>query len=107
MRAAWYEQNGEAKDVLVVRDRTDPIPVAGEVRVRVHVSAVNPSDVKSRMRRPLTTPWVIPHSDGAGVIDAVGEGVPASRLGQRVWLWNGQWRRASGTAAEVICLPSQ
>lgn len=107
MRAAWYERNGEAKDVLVVGDRTDPSPVAGEVRVRVHVSAVNPSDVKSRMRRPLATPWVIPHSDGAGVIDAVGEGVPASRLGQRVWLWNGQWKRASGTAAEVICLPSQ
>jgi len=107
MRAAWYERNGDAKDVLTVGDLADPVPAAGEVRVRVHVSGVNPSDVKSRMRRPLTTQWIIPHSDGAGLIDAVGEGVQHSRLGQRVWLWNGQWKRAAGTAAELICLPSQ
>jgi len=107
MRAAWYERNGDAKDVLTVGDRIDPVPAAGEVRVRVHVSGVNPSDVKSRMRRPLAAPWVIPHSDGAGVIDAVGVGVQRSRIGQRVWLWNGQWQRSAGTAAELICLPSQ
>ncbi|MBK6715722.1 MAG: NADPH:quinone reductase [Burkholderiales bacterium] len=106
MRAAWYERNGEADEVLVVGERADPVPAGGEVRVRVHVSCVNPSDVKSRMRRPLATPWVIPHSDGAGVIDAVGEGVSGSRIGQRVWLWNGQWQRPCGTAAEMICLPS-
>lgn len=107
MRAAWYECNGEAKDVLIVGERPDPVPATGEVRVRVHVSGVNPSDVKSRLGRPLATPWIIPHSDGAGVIDAVGEGVSNSRIGQRVWLWNAQWKRMSGTAAELICLPSQ
>ncbi len=106
MRAAWYERNGDAKDVLIVGERPDPTPAAGEVRVRVHVSAVNPSDVKSRARRPLAFPSIIPHSDGAGVIDAVGVGVPPERMGERVWLWNGQWQRACGTAAERICLPS-
>lgn len=107
MRAAWYERNGEAKDVLVVGERPDPVPAAGEVRVRVAVSAVNPSDVKSRGRRPPAFARIVPHSDGAGVIDAVGDGVPSWRLGERVWLWNGQWQRADGTAAECICLPSQ
>lgn len=106
MRAAWYERNGEAKDVLVVGELPDPVPAAGEVRVRVHVSAVNPSDVKSRARRPLAFPSIIPHSDGAGVIDAVGDGVSHDRVGERVWLWNGQWQRACGTAAQRICLPS-
>lgn len=74
--------------------------------MRVSFSGVNPSDVKNRLRRPLSTPWVVPHSDGSGFIDAVGEGVPGSRVGQRVWVWNGQWQRASGTAAEFICVPS-
>lgn len=106
MRAAWYERNGEARDVLIVGERPDPVPAAGEVRVRVYASGVNPSDVKGRRRRPLGAPWIIPHSDGAGVIDAVGDGVPGCRVGERVWLWNGQWRRAFGTAAEWICLPS-
>ena len=107
MRAAWYESNGSARDVLVVGDLPKPEPAAGEVLVRAHVSGVNPSDVKSRAARPLAGPRVVPHSDGAGVIEAVGDNVPASRIGERVWLWNGQWQRPLGTAAEFIALPAQ
>jgi len=77
--------------------------------VRLHASGVNPSDVKNRagLTRKIAFPRVIPHSDGAGVIDAIGEGVSPTRLGERVWIWNGQWRRAFGTAAEAITLPSE
>lgn len=77
--------------------------------MRIHASGVNPSDVKKRMGRmpaPVAYPRIVPHSDGAGVIEAVGEGVPANRVGQRVWLWNAQWGRAMGTAAEYCALPS-
>src|SRR5690606_1237743 len=77
------------------------------VRIRLHVSGLNPSDVKSRRGRPLIAPKIIPNSDGAGVIDKVGEGVPASRVGERVWTWNGQWKRPLGTSAEFITLPSE
>ena len=105
MRAAWYLNNGEARDVMVVGDLPTPTAAAGEVLVRLHTSGVNPSDVKSRRARP-TTEMIVPHSDGAGVIEAVGAGVPASRIGERVWLWNGQWGRPLGTAAEYIALPS-
>jgi NADPH:quinone reductase len=107
MRAAWYESNGSARDVLRVGDMPKPEPASGEVLVRVHVSGVNPSDVKSRAGRPLAGPKVVPHSDGAGVIEAVGKDVPAARIGERVWLWNGQWKRAFGTAAEFIALPAE
>lgn len=107
MKAAWYEKNGAARDVLVVGDMPVPESGAGEVRVRLSVSGANPSDVKSRMRRPLAYQRIVPHSDGAGVIDAVGDGVPASRIGERVWLWNGQWKRAFGTAAKFIALPAE
>ena len=106
MKAAWYSKNGEAKDVLTVGEQPMPKPAAGEVLVRLHTSGVNPSDVKSRRGRPLAGPIVIPHSDGAGVIEAVGEGVPAARIGQRVWIWNGQWQRPHGTAAEYIAVPT-
>jgi NADPH2:quinone reductase len=68
-------------------------------------SGVNPSDVKSRRARPLTSPWVVPHSDGAGIIEAVGEGVSEKRIGERVWIWNAQWQRPHGTASEAIVLP--
>ena len=105
MKAAWYSQNGEAQDVMQVGDLPTPSPQAGEVLVRMACSGVNPSDVKSRRARPLTDPLVIPHSDGAGVIEAVGAGVSASRVGQRVWVWNGQWQRALGTCAQYIALP--
>ena len=106
MKAAWYSRNGEAQDVLQVGDLPTPIPQAGEVLVRLATSGVNPSDVKSRRARPVSDPLIVPHSDGAGVIEAVGAGVPASRVGERVWLWNGQWQRALGTCAECIALPS-
>src|SRR3954447_4860022 len=107
MKAAWYSQNGEARDVLVVGDLPTPEPAAGEVRVRLHSSGVNPSDVKSRRNRPVTAERIVPHSDGAGIIDKVGSGVPSSRIGERVWIWNGQWQRPLGTAAEFIALPSE
>lgn len=105
MKAAWYTQNGEAQDVMVVGDLPTPSPQAGEVLVRLVTSGVNPSDVKSRRARPVTDPLIVPHSDGAGVIEAVGAGVAASRVGERVWLWNGQWQRALGTCAQYIALP--
>ena len=106
MKAAWYERNGAARDVMQVGQQPTPEPQAGQVRVALHCSGVNPSDVKSRMARPLGGPLIIPHSDGAGVIDAVGQGVDSSRIGQRVWTWNAQWQRPMGTAAQFVCLPS-
>jgi NADPH2:quinone reductase len=107
MRAAFYEANGPARDVLQLGEVETPRPGAGEVRVRLLTSGVNPSDVKSRGLRKLAFPRVIPHSDGAGEIDAVGAGVPESRVGERVWVWNGQWQRSFGTAAEFIVLPAE
>jgi len=106
MKAAWYSRNGEAVDVMTLGDLPTPQPADGEVLVKLATSGVNPSDVKSRKTRPLTDAEIIPHSDGAGVIDAVGAGVPASRIGERVWIWNGQWQRPWGTACEYIALPS-
>jgi len=108
MRAAWYEKNGAAAEVLAVGEMEMPRPGPGEVRVRLATSGVNPSDVKSRAgtARKIAFPRVIPHSDGAGEIDAAGEGVPPSRVGERVWTWNGQWKRPFGTAAEYVVLPS-
>jgi len=106
MRAVFYEANGAARDVLRADQVETPEPGAGEVRVRLRTSGVNPSDVKSRGLRKLAFPRVIPHSDGAGEIEAVGTGVPKSRVGERVWVWNGQWQRPFGTAAEFIVLPA-
>jgi len=108
MRAAWYEGNGPAQEVLQVGDLETPEPGPGEVRVRVHASGVNPSDCKARGgSRPMIAPRIIPHSDGAGVIDQVGPGVPHERVGERVWIWNGQWGRPFGTAAEYIVVPAE
>ncbi len=112
MRAAYYETPGAAAAVLVVGEVETPSPAAGEVLVRVAYSSVHPSDVKLRAGgRPgaagLPYPRIIPHSDGSGTIEAVGAGVDAARIGERVWLWNGQWERASGTCAEYIALPSE
>ena len=109
MRAAYYESNGPARKVLQLGDVETPQAGRGEVRVRLLTSGVNPSDVKSRagLTRKIAFPRVIPHSDGAGEIDAVGEGVSPTRVGERVWVWNGQWRRPFGTAAEWIVLPSE
>ncbi len=110
MRAVYYEKVGAAAEVLQLAELPDPQPTAGEVRVRVQWSGVNPSDVKSRgglRSRTLPFPRIIPHSDGMGVIDRVGEGVDARRNGERVWLWNAAWGRPFGTAAELICLPAR
>lgn len=109
MRAAYYERNGSAREVLHVGDVETPQAGPGEVRVKLAASGVNPSDVKSRQgsaTRKIAFPRVIPQSDGAGVIDQVGDGVPSSRIGERVWIWNGQWKRPFGTAAEYIALPA-
>ena len=106
MKAAWYSRNGEAQDVMQVGDLPTPSPLPGEVQVRLVTSGVNPSDVKSRRARPLSDPLIVPHSDGAGVIEAVGQGVPVSRVGERVWVWNGQWQRPMGTCAQFIALPA-
>jgi NADPH:quinone reductase len=108
MRAAYYEKNGSAREVLRVAEVEAPKPAPGEVRVKLATSGVNPSDVKSRQgtARKIAFPRVIPQSDGAGVIDQVGDGVAKSRIGERVWVWNGQWKRAFGTAAEYIALPA-
>jgi NADPH2:quinone reductase len=109
MRAAWYERNGAASEVLTVGTVDTPEPGPGEVRVKLATSGVNPSDVKSRggtTGRPMVAPRIIPHSDGGGVVDKVGAGVPAARVGERVWVWNGQWQRPFGTAAEFIVLPA-
>jgi NADPH2:quinone reductase len=108
MKAAYYERNGTARDVLRVGEIETPPVGAGEVRVKLAASGVNPSDVKSRLgaTRKIAWPRVIPHSDGAGVIEDVGDGVPRARVGERVWVWNGQWKRAFGTAADTIVLPA-
>src|SRR5215475_13575930 len=109
MRAAYYTEQGAAHDVLHVGEQPTPEPGPGEVRMRVRMSGVNPSDWKVRrggFGRGLMAPLIIPHSDGAGDIDAVGPGVTGRTIGERVWIWNGQWKRAHGTAAEYIVVPS-
>lgn len=107
MQAAWYERNGPACDVLRVGPQPIPEPGPGEVRVQIACSGVNPSDVKSRAGgRPVRWDLVIPHSDGAGVIDKVGEDVLPQRVGERVWVWNAQYNRPHGTAAEYVVLPA-
>lgn len=110
MKAVWYEGFGAAQDALIYGDVDDPTPGPGEVLVRIHASGINPSDVKLRAgSRPGATmafPRVVPHSDGAGVIEAVGAGVDPARIGERIWTWNAGWQRAFGTAAEYVALPS-
>ncbi len=111
MKAITYRKFGPASEVLELVDMPDPKPGPGEVLVRVRASGINPSDVKLRGgARPgaaMQYPVVIPHSDGAGVIEAVGDGVDTARVGERVWIWNGQWQRAFGTGGEYIALPSE
>jgi NADPH2:quinone reductase len=107
MRAAYYEKNGAAREVLRVGEIATPNAGPGEVRVKLATSGVNPSDVKARQgSRKIAWPLLVPQSDGAGIIDQVGDGVPKSRIGERVWVWNGQWKRPFGTAAEYIALPA-
>jgi NADPH:quinone reductase len=106
MRAVVYSEAG-GPDVLRVVERPVPEPGPGEVRVAVRVSGVNPTDWKSRSgaRGPLRFPELVPNQDGAGTIDAVGDGVDPSRVGERVWLWEAAWQRADGTAQEYVVLP--
>lgn len=115
MRAAWYDRTGLAEEVLQVGDLPDPVAGPGEVLVRVAASGINPADVKRRAGWGgivMAHPRVVPHCDGAGTIEAVGPGLEAHRIGERVWLWNAQGGygtagRAFGTAAELIALPSE
>lgn len=109
MRAAWYDTNGPARDVLRVGELPDPVPGPGEVRVRIVASGLNPSDVKRRAGfggQFTGGQRIIPNSDGAGIVDAVGAGVSDLRPGDRVWVWNAQWQRSAGTCAELCCVPA-
>ena len=110
MKAAWYERQGPPADVLVVGEMPAPVPDPEEVRIRVHASGVNPGDVKKRQDQfgvGMPFPRVIPHSDGAGVIDSVGDQVPSSRVGERAWCFGAQSYRPFGTAAEYVVVPSE
>jgi NADPH:quinone reductase len=108
MRAVWYERCGPAEDVLKVGDLPRPAPRAGEVLVRVHVSGVNPHDVKKRSGWTggvLSAPRVVPHSDGAGVVVEVGEGVDPRRVGERVWIMHaGEGSPGAGAAAQFAAV---
>jgi NADPH2:quinone reductase len=111
MKAAWYEKKGPAREVLQVGTLPDPEPGPGELRVLVRASAVNPSDTKGRggfggnMSMPY--PRIVPHQDGAGIIDRVGPGIPEARVGERVWIYEAQRGRAFGTAAEYVVVPAE
>lgn len=108
MRAAWYEKQGAARDVLTIGKMDKPRPLAGEVRICVAASGINPGDVKKRQNAfgvGMPYPRIIPHSDGAGVVDAVGEGVSQEWVGRRVWCYGAQTYRPYGTAAEYTAVP--
>ena len=110
MKAAWYERQGPADQVLVVGELPDPVPGPGEVRIVVHASGINPGDVKKRgdaFGVGMPFPRVIPHSDGSGTIDATGEGVAEDRVGERVWCFGAQSYRPFGTAAEFVIVPEE
>jgi NADPH2:quinone reductase len=112
MLAAWYEAKGKAREVLRVGELPDPEPGPGEVRVRVFASGVNPTDTKARGgggwrgSSEMPFPRIVPHQDGAGVIDRVGSGVDPARAGERVWIYEAQWQRPFGTAAQLVTVPS-
>ena len=109
MKAAWYEQTGPPDNVLKVGEIDDPIPGEGEVRVRIVSSGINPGDVKKRQDTfgvGMAFPRIVPHSDGAGIIDSVGAGVDEKRIGERVWCYGAQSYRPFGTAAEFCVVPT-
>ena len=108
MRAAWYADFGAAADVLETGEMESPEAAAGEVLVRVSSSGVNPVDVKRRQggRGEMEAPRVIPHFDGAGVIEEVGEGVDSARVGERVWIYEAQWGSPLGCAAQYATVPA-
>jgi NADPH2:quinone reductase len=105
MRAMVYSPDGTGELRLV--DRSLPEPGLGEVRVAVRVSGVNPTDWKRRRATEPAFAEIVPNQDGAGAIDAVGEGVDPARVGERVWLWEGGWKRANGTAQEYVVMPAR
>jgi NADPH:quinone reductase len=108
MKAAWYEKQGPAREVLTVGELPDPTPAPGEVRIRVAASGINPGDIKKRedaFGYGMAYPRVIPHSDGAGQVDRAGEGVPSEWIGRSVWCYGAQSYRPFGTAAEFTCVP--
>jgi NADPH2:quinone reductase len=111
MKAVYYERKGPAPKVLVVGDVPEPQPGPGEVRVKIRFSGINPTDTKLRagwdgnMEMPF--PRVIPHQDGAGVIDKAGAGVPQVRVGERVWIYEAQRGRPFGSAAEYLVIPAE
>ena len=110
MRAAWYDRQGPSAEVLQVGELPDPEPGVGQVRVRVHLSGINPGDTKKRLGffgSAMPFPRVVPHSDGAGLIDRVGAGVDPGRVGRRVWVFGAQSYRAFGTAAGYTVVPSE
>ena len=110
MRAAWYERRGPASEVLIVGETPDPQPGPGEVRLAVAVSGLSPGDVKKRagwQGASMEYSRIIPHSDGAGVIDAVGAGVEEARVGRPAWCYGAQSYRQFGTAAELVVVPSE
>lgn len=103
MKAVWYDRNGPAREVLQFGDRPTPVAGRGQVLIRVRASGVNPSDVGARGGDRMAYPRITPNSDGAGVVEAVGDGVDAAWVGRRVWFYNGQRNgRAFGSAAEYI-----
>ncbi len=107
MRAAWYDKQGPAAEVIKVGEMETPEADPGEVRVKLSRSGLNPSDLKRRIGfngQPHAFPRIVPHSDGAGTIDQVGDGVDPARIGERVWIYCGQWQRPFGTAAEYIAI---
>jgi len=107
--AAWYDRRGPAAEVLRTGELPDPVPGPGEVRVRVHLSGINPGDTKKRggfFDSVMPIPRVVPHSDGAGIVDAVGDGVDPARVGRRVWVHGAQSYRSGGTAAQLTVVPS-
>ncbi len=109
MQAAWFDQFGPASEVLTIGKQPLPEVDAGQVLIRVHASGVNPSDVKKRAGSfpdLLDNGFVIPHSDGAGVIEAAGSGVPANRVDERVWVYQAQYGRRFGSAAEYVAIDS-
>jgi len=109
MKAAWFDKFGAARDVLVIGDKPTPVAGPGEVLVKLRTSGVNPSDVKKRagsFPNLLDDGYVIPNSDGAGVIAAVGEGVDSKRVGEKVWVYQAQFGRRFGTAAQYVALDS-
>jgi NADPH2:quinone reductase len=108
MRAAWYEKQGPAREVLMVGEMETPMPGEGEVRIRIEASGINPGDVRKREDAfdvGMPFPRIVPHSDGAGTVEAVGAGVPDSWIGQRVWCYGAQTYRPFGTAAEYTVVP--